>query len=535
MQIYGCKVKYYQSGSALVSCLSLPIQRNKQIFVIFLMPKIPQIPQQIYEKLLPLDTLSVQALLEWKPSTAMPTISPINPEAFFSSLAPNCSPTDILGIPTPPKKVIDTVCETFEKLQKDDIKSICCPYARNGESKRFDLFIWSYWMDQAKARFVQQRFEAGVVALEKRSKKWKLQAESRQLAEDAIQLLGTIPWYGKVKGFEVSPDIYELSALLTDRWLNDDHEEMMITLLQREIAFDSSKSDILVPGSTLSFTQKLIKGSQFPESYMSTVEYRWIRQIADELRSGRKNLLGFLVNRGENHWVAVAIDVAFGIIWYGDPMRKKIDGELEATLKWWTSQNFDTDFIIEEMPTVAQNDYHSCGILSWVSLRNFLLPDARLLPNDPYDIRLSLFKDILLRHSSYHGFEAEAKDFQFTFTTSLPNVNPSPRISHDANDTDDVNETLFPDVTMTPPPSRRLLFCIVVFPNCIVVFLNCSTFICCTYNCSIMHSSIKHVQTNHGHRHYQHLCSNNPPIPLDPSLDSRECKLDRIEIRRIWR
>jgi hypothetical protein len=88
--------------------------------------------------------------------------------------------------------------------------------------------------------------------------------------------------------------------------------------------------------------------------------------------------LAFIANVCGNHWVAVVVDMAVGVLWYGDPMGERIDGELEAALQWWSYTHLHTTFTFEAMLTPKQQDHHSCGVLAYVALWTFiLLQEAR--------------------------------------------------------------------------------------------------------------------------------------------------------------
>ena len=101
-------------------------------------------------------------------------------------------------------------------------------------------------------------------------------------------------------------------------------------------------------------------------------------------------------------------------------MGERIDGELEETLQWWVKIHFHTDFIVKTMHTSEQRDGHSCGVLAYVALCNFVLPEQareelerKDIFNqvykmkygntwlDAYDVRLQVFVDLASRHQGH--------------------------------------------------------------------------------------------------------------------------------------
>ena len=123
--------------------------------------------------------------------------------------------------------------------------------------------------------------------------------------------------------------------------------------------------------------------------------------MTEDLQDERKKILGFLVNRGRNHWVSIVVDVPFSMIYFGDPLGKRMDERLETVLKWWTLHHFQREFVISDMPTVKQNDIHSCGILSWDALRTHLTSKDQLVkPNLAQEERLKVMLTVISQHHS---------------------------------------------------------------------------------------------------------------------------------------
>jgi hypothetical protein len=50
--------------------------------------------------------------------------------------------------------------------------------------------------------------------------------------------------------------------------------------------------------------------------------FAWIRGIGEALALGDCDGLGTIINKGGDHWVAVAVDFKESLIWYGDSFRQ---------------------------------------------------------------------------------------------------------------------------------------------------------------------------------------------------------------------
>jgi hypothetical protein len=196
---------------------------------------------------------------------------------------------------------------------------------------------------------------------------------------------------------------------------------MMLNLLRRATLASNGGSKIIIPNETTLFTPKLIVAFHQKKKYLEQdPAFTWLGRIGEALASREKEILGFIAHVGGNHWVAVVVDVEYQTVWLGDPMGNRMDMELEQALNWWTSLHFGTTFMIDNMRTPEQRDQNSCGVLAWIALRNFILPEParqQAEATDPetkfiemkygntrinaYDARLKVFLDIVARHEEH--------------------------------------------------------------------------------------------------------------------------------------
>jgi hypothetical protein len=118
------------------------------------------------------------------------------------------------------------------------------------------------------------------------------------------------------------------------------------------------------------------------------------------LATGTLDLLAFLANLNQNHWVAVVLDFRKDIFWYGDSLGGKIPSSMEESLKWWTTFHSGKNFTIKKLTITIQKDFFSCGLLAWNALCVFFFQEtAHLIPAERVaEGRLKILVRILYQH-----------------------------------------------------------------------------------------------------------------------------------------
>jgi hypothetical protein len=145
--------------------------------------------------------------------------------------------------------------------------SLCLPHIASGTSKHFNVYLLTYWKEQAEIRHVKQKAIKSYEMLEERMNNLKLSLTSRDLAQTAITLLGTLPWQGKVKGFSDDGDIIDLFDFLSKRWLKSGHQNMMLDILRRELTLGGFCST-LIPQNMVTFVSKMTLAYQEKDRYI---------------------------------------------------------------------------------------------------------------------------------------------------------------------------------------------------------------------------------------------------------------------------
>jgi hypothetical protein len=90
--------------------------------------------------------------------------------------------------------------------------------------------------------------------------------------------------------------------------------------------------------------------------------------------SKKGSSLGLIMHIHSNHWVALVIDFAHGLLLYGDPMGQTMPSIVEDTYNWWLGQHCNSTFDIKSLPCTLQDDTFSCGLLAVNALEHHFLP-----------------------------------------------------------------------------------------------------------------------------------------------------------------
>ena len=119
------------------------------------------------------------------------------------------------------------------------------------------------------------------------------------------------------------------------------------------------------------------------------------------MATGVLEMLAMIADIGNNHWVTLIINFKNSRILYGDSMGGTIDEGIKNALTWWIGHHTGRDFVHSYIPITCQRDGYSCGILAWIALAVFLLPETYLLTDARVvaDERLQMF----LRVSDWHN------------------------------------------------------------------------------------------------------------------------------------
>jgi hypothetical protein len=367
------------------------------------MPRLPQIPPEIHKAILPDEDLSILDILKFPlPAVARSITGPYQVQNFLSHLIPTVTTiNEIQVIPTPPLTVLD------ELVRSPDLsvsQSVLCSHMRGlGSTERLPIWILSYWIQVSQLRPLKKKWLDADESLQKQEYSKQHTDDTKVMIKQVYNALACISWASNIQGFSASITTDHLATYLTKGWFSDEHENQMLYLLRQEVRRERGDDGIDICDTF--FIKKLVDLHQDaggPERYATAPAYAWLRAKGQELATGVLEMLATIANIGDNHWIALVIDFKNSRILYGDSMGGTRDEGIKNALTWWIGHHTGRDFAESYIPITRQRDGYSCGILSWLALAVFLLPESYSLPEAGVvaDERLQMFLRVSDRHNA---------------------------------------------------------------------------------------------------------------------------------------
>jgi hypothetical protein len=187
--------------------------------------------------LLPDAHLTIKALLahEFPPIAA--TFSPkfSRPEKYLSSQEPKSFIVSLSeGPPLPPDCVVDQLV-TFRMKQAFpggvSAQSVQSPY---NPSAKYPMWVIDLWLEIKRVRAIQTRWGTALANLHRHLQHPDGNTNhALRLLQDTERALSNLPWTGDIPGFHSKVNRACLSTFITNEWLSDDHESLMLELLSR--------------------------------------------------------------------------------------------------------------------------------------------------------------------------------------------------------------------------------------------------------------------------------------------------------------
>lgn len=318
------------------------------------------------QKFLPSKTLSVTSFINFPfpPNGAPYPPKFMRVEKFYSGLPPTTEDASwVAKMAVPPESIIQALCELIRD-KADTVKSIVCQHDPLAGGHQYPLHLVFYWKEVMRQYHIQERWQKAVTNLCRN-------LEVNQIYVRANSILPHLPWTGNLTGFTNTIDIHQLSAFMTDEWLTDDHELMMLDILKQDLAATNCVDKVFIENTA--FLTLLTVASQNQQEYNSSQAYKWIRNRGKDLASGQKHYLATIVNQDNVHWTALILDFKTEAILFGDSYRKPMPPGLQLVLEWWIQHHTGRQFTYENLTITRQTDHFSCGMLAWYALRCHLL------------------------------------------------------------------------------------------------------------------------------------------------------------------
>jgi hypothetical protein len=195
------------------------------------------------------------------------------------------------------------------------------------------------------------------------------------LIEGVYNALGSISWFGNIKGFENSEPIWNLARYATDQWLSNVHQNQMTDLLCLELWFHQASRLIEVEHTYFFKTLKLAYESRNTGEYEMSKYFARTCKIGMALASGMRKSLGFLLHVNNNHWIAIVLDFTHCDTVKFSSATHNPDPALLDILSWRTHHHTSCTFTTALLPTTVQHDTFSCGVLAFNALAHYVLPE----------------------------------------------------------------------------------------------------------------------------------------------------------------
>jgi hypothetical protein len=366
-----------------------------------------KIPLSIVKQLLPDENLSVIKFLQFKfPITSTTKIT--DPKLYLSSEETTTTDINVIcATPSPPITVVQHLLKAFHQAPEDTSSILC---AHLGRTNQFPICIITFWTEVVYLCTVQASWAKAQASLQEQrfANDWKRDekemVESHKLLDEVNLVFSCISWKGSIQGFDLAVLMESLACYATPVWLTNVQEDQMLDLLHREL-HEGRGNQLIIIESTQFFT-KLKSAHRKHSEYQNNPtaqEFRWVHGQGQRFRNGLHNLLGMIVNIGNQHWVVIIVDFKTDIIWHGDLMGNSIKLEICEAILWWIHIHTGHCFDIKDLPITRQRDGYLCGLLAWNMLVVFFLETKYSLmdPNDVDDKQLRVLLCVVHIHEDF--------------------------------------------------------------------------------------------------------------------------------------
>lgn len=239
------------------------------------------------------------------------------------------------------------------------------------------------------------------------------------LFSECIDSLSTLRWAGGIQGFSSSggaTGVASLTRFLSNEWLAGDDLSHLCDILRDQIT-DAGHRVRLVSTTWYPLVVSAKQQTSSSNSSKTPLHFRHFSRDGAQLASGSLTSIAGILNLGECHWVAFAIDFKARAIMIGDSLilggidaltRTATHSRVLRDLQWWIATFVPGEgdsgalpFRHALLPISTQSDSISCGMFAFNCLQRFVLGEAH--PRYPAGAsmrypRASFFLDVVKRH-----------------------------------------------------------------------------------------------------------------------------------------
>jgi hypothetical protein len=227
----------------------------------------------------------------------------------------------LLHCPIPSLKQLQQLTDDFGQQWFDGCQSVVDERNGNQGSKRFPLWVITFWKLMVKIRNSRAEWVRAVhwVNTETEERQKKGDHESVVLLEEVNKVTGLLPWDAPMDFERGNVNTKALGRFLGTQWMSDTHINMMVHAMSERLQQGGGGNGKRVLIAALTFTYDILsvdRKLKLPaKQWAWTVLIRYQHRIEEEIIEE----LYFPLHVNENHWIAGRIDFKNNTISYGKP------------------------------------------------------------------------------------------------------------------------------------------------------------------------------------------------------------------------
>lgn len=264
---------------------------------------------------LPSPSLSVLQLLNFPLAPESHAEKDVSATEFFSRAdADDITASAIARLSVPREGELKELRQKCRTATTDGYKSIKTVHMR-GPVHHLPLWVIAYWTEVAIIRKDHvEPWRIGLDVLETRRAAWvrKGFSQGHTTVDTITGHLQTVDWAAKLQGFPDLDTVSTLARYSTRLWLADVHKNQLMHLLRCRAlsSSDTSVQRVIVADTWLWKSLESAYKVRDSNDYNTLRTFQKLRKAGQDMQNGEKDAIAFLVNRGNNHWVSVLVELA---------------------------------------------------------------------------------------------------------------------------------------------------------------------------------------------------------------------------------
>ena len=269
---------------------------------------------QSYEGSFPSPDLPVTDFLALRLPRVSNSIVTTKLQLWFSNSEPTTNPDCLFTRAVPSPQFLKRLDGAFDQAWFDAAKSIVDP--RFNESQdHLPLWTLGFWKQMVSLVQRQEKWAESLRWVRRERNRPGLDQETQEALDDALATFDTIGWDCKLGYLQGATSAICLPDILGTAWLSDDHIDMMMEELTKNIATNADMMDRVMV-APLAFANEIAKNGKagtYDKKGGAVLLCRYEKHITEK----KTEKLLFPVHINKNHWIAAFIDFHNGKIGYG--------------------------------------------------------------------------------------------------------------------------------------------------------------------------------------------------------------------------